>query len=288
MVGTFLSLSLLEGFPYWFNLGQPPHNPRMTKFFEPSKIVFITSSWHFYLGILFVFLILFNKIKNPYKKKLISLFLIIAITQIVSNILSGSTRQLSVMGTPVLIFFVYLLIKDHIPELRDKYKLLLGTILVLLLMVNVNPFPTYGLITLNYMNPKISRVQEGCVAGIPMHKDSFEGLQEIREIIKKNPNFISLTEYTFLYCDYNIKPPRKIPMTFREGIHFYMEDFDDIINTIISNNPDIILIQNVHGHDVSIHQLTINTFISKGYKEMKIIEKTETPDAPITILKKVS
>jgi len=287
MAGTFLSLSLLEGFPYWYNLGQLPHNPNFSKFFSPVKIVMITTSWHFYLGILFVYLILFTKIE-PYKKRIMSLFVILAISNIISNTLSGSTRQLSVISFPIMIFFLYILTKDFFKNSLKKYKIPLIYLLIFILFLNSNPIPTYGLITLNYLNPEISRIQEGCATGVPMYRGHLEGLQEIRDIIKINPDFVSLTEYSFLYCDYGIEPPKEVPMTYREGIHFYMQDFEKIINTIVSNNPDIILVQNTHGHDISIHQKTIDELILKGYKNIKVIEKTATPNAPITILKKVN
>ena len=284
LAGAFLALSTLEGFPYWFNLGQPPHNPNIQKFFDPYKIVFITSSWHFYIALLFIFLALFTKI-NTNNKRIMSLFIVLAITHLISNTLSGSTRQLSVMGLPLLIFFIYILIKSYIKNLQKNHKISMFLILLLILIVNVNPIPTYGLITLNYLNPNITHIQEGCLKGMPIEKQHLEGLKELREIIK-DKNFISLTEYNFLYCDYNIKPPTEIPLVFREGIHFYLQDIIPIANKIIEQNQDIILIQNYHGHDhPDTHDKFINLFKEAGYKEIRVIEKTPSV-GPIIVLEK--
>lgn len=285
LIGTYLFLSTLGGFNYWFNLGQPQNKPVLSKFFEPEKIVFITSSWHFYVGIILVFLILFRKIKDDYKKKIASLFLVIAISNIVSNVLSGSTRQLSVMGLPILIFFMYILMKDFINEFSLKNKTLFSTILILILIVNINPFPTYGLIILNFLNPNVERIDQGCFKGYPITKDAAEGLKEIRDLIDKYPNFISLTEDGFLYCDYNKEPPKKIPLLFQEGIHFHLQDIDYIANQILESNPQIIFIQDYHGNDhPDTKDKFINIFKSQGYKKTQIINKTSTYEAPITVL----
>jgi len=285
LAGTFLALSTLSGFPYWFNLGQPPHNPNIQKFFDPLKIVQITSSWHLYIAILFIFFVLFTKI-NTDKKRIMSLFIVLALTHLISNTLSGSTRQLSVIGLPILIFFIYLLIKPYIKNLQKNHKIPMFLILLFILLMNVNPIPTYGLITLNYLNPNITHVQEGCLKGMPIEKQHLEGLQELREIIKQNPNFISLTEYNFLYCDYNIQPPTQIPLVFREGIHFYLQDIEPIANTILKQNPPLILIQNYHGHNhPDTHEKFINLFKEAGYKEIRVIDKTPSV-GPITVLKK--
>ena len=285
-IGVFLTLSTLDGFPYWYNLGQPPHSPNIQKIFEPMKIVMITSSWHFYISILFILIILFLKINN-YKKRIMSLFIFLAVTHLISNTLSGSTRQLSVMGMPLIIFLIYLLIEDHIRPIKNKYKIAFSSILIFLLFLSTNPIPTYGLVTLNYLNPNISHVQEGCVAGMPMHKEHLQSLQEIREIIREEPNFISLTEYSFLYCDYDVQPPREIPLVFQEGIHFHIQDIELIADKIIKHNPQLILIQNYHGnYHKDTNEKFIKIFESHRYRKIKTINKTATPEAPITILSK--
>ncbi len=284
VLGTFLILSNFEGFLYWYNYGQPPHATNFSKFFEPEKIVFITSSWHFYVGIIFIFLLLFGKIKNNYKKKIISLFLVIAISHIVSNTLSGSTRQLSVMGLPILIFFICLLLKDSVKELNPRNRSLFNIAIILFLIVNVNPFPTYGLIAMNYLNPNLTRINQGCFSGYLITKEAANGLQEIRSLIKEYPDFISITEDGFLYCDYKKEPPKKIPLCFREGTHFYMQDINYIAAQILSNNPQIILIQNHHGHEnPDTNNKFFEIFKFNGYEERQIINKTSTSEAPIHI-----
>ena len=216
-----------------------------------------------------------------------SLFIFLAVTHLISNTLSGSTRQLSVMGMPLIIFLIYLLIEDHIRPIKNKYKIAFSSILIFLLFLSTNPIPTYGLVTLNYLNPNISHVQEGCVAGMPMHKEHLQSLQEIREIIREEPNFISLTEYSFLYCDYDVQPPREIPLVFQEGIHFHIQDIELIADKIIKHNPQLILIQNYHGnYHKDTNEKFIKIFESHRYRKIKTINKTATPEAPITILSK--
>jgi len=41
----FAFSGMLEGFRYWFNIGQPPHTSRFSNFFEPENILSILVSW---------------------------------------------------------------------------------------------------------------------------------------------------------------------------------------------------------------------------------------------------
>lgn len=284
MAGTFFGLSHLDGFTYWYNYGQPPHSTNFNKFFEQDKLIMIVSSWYFYVSLLFIFLILFKKI-DANKKRIMSLFVILAVTHLVSNTLSGSTRQLSVMGLPILIFFMYLLVKDSIKCLEKNYKFFMFLLLLLILIININPIPTYGLITLNYLNPNMEKIKEGCAAGVLIDKQSYESLQTIREAIKKYPDFISITEFNFLYCDYNIEPPKDLPLCFKQGYHFYKQDLDGILKTILSYNSTLILLQDAHGHDDrDLNNKLADFFVSKDYVKIDSVNTLSTPEAPIVIL----
>ncbi len=284
MFGTFFGLSKLDGFTYWYNYGQPPHSTNFSKFLDQTKLIMIVSSWHFYVSLLFIFLILFKKI-DAYKKKIMSLFIILSIIHLVSNTLSGSTRQLSVMGLPILIFFIYLLIKDPIKYLEKNYKFFMFMLLLLILIININPIPTYGLITLNYLNPNMEKIKEGCATGVLIDNQSYEGLQTLREVIKEYPDFISITEFNFLYCDYNKEPPKELPLCFKEGYHFYKQDLNNLLNTILSYNSTVIFLQDSHGHDDrNLNEKLVEFFVSKGYVKINSINTLTTPEAPIAVL----
>lgn len=289
VVGTYLILSNIPNFTYWFNIGQYPHSSRISRFLDPKRVVNMIVSWKLYVSLAFIFLILFRKIKNTNTKKIISLFLIISITKMISDILSPA-RQVAVMGVPILIFFAYILAKNHIKPLIKEHKLAINLIIIVLLLLTVSPLPTYGLITLNYLNQDLGRIPEGCYKGHLISKSDIQGLNKIREVIEENENdFISMTEYTFLYCDYNITPPVKLPAWFAGGITFFDENVQDIIQVIKSNNPRVILLQDTHAHeDQSLNKKFEESFISLGYIKKEVIISTKTteikPKAPITIL----
>lgn len=268
IIGTFLLLSIfLPGFSYWFNLGQAPHGSRLSKLLDSNKILTVLSSFHFYFSLLFIYLILFKKIKYKRVIKIMSLFIAFSITHLITNITSGSTRQLSVMCLVVPIFLIALLIKESSPHLYNKNKFITNSIIIILLLLILNPFATWGLITLNYFDKDISRIDQGCYKGFPMSSVSTEGLKRIREIIEINDNnFVNIGEYSFLYCDYGLTPPKGLPIWFDHGISFFDENIPEIMNIIDDVNPNVILIQDPHGHeDPNLNQKFITEFENRGY-----------------------
>ena len=240
--GIYLLLAKTTDFEYWFNLGQYPHNSRLSNLLNPIKILEILSSWEFYISLIFLFLILFKK--NNKHKSIMSLFLVISISSIINKALTGVTRQVSVITTIILIFFIFLIIKEEFNRLYKNNKILTSLILILILLLAVNPLPTYGLIVYNYFSNSISHIDEGCYKGAPILKEDLEGLNEIKRIIESNnKSFISITHYSFLYCDYEIEPPENLPAWFDERNSFYKLNLPSIINAIIRYNPKIILVQ---------------------------------------------
>lgn len=283
VVGTYLILSSFTDFAYWFNLGQYPHNSRLSNLKDPLKILEILSSLEFYLSLLFIFFILFKK--NNQNKSIMSLFLIISISAIINRTLTGVTRQVSVITAVILIFFICLIIKEEFIKLYKKNRIITSLILTLILLLSINPFPTYGLIAHNYLSGSISHIDKGCYKGAPMLNYDLEKLNEIKRIIEdNNKSFVSISQYSFLYCDYNIEPPKGLPAWFDEGNSFYRVNLDSIINAIINYNPNVILVQEAHNNeDSKFNEELIKIFISKGYKSEKIIEQ-KTTQKPITIL----
>mgnify|MGYP001601221823 CR=1 FL=1 len=183
-----------------------------------------------------------------------------------------------------MIFFLWILVKDYIPDLIKNHKISINIILILILLWSVNPIPTYGLITLNYLNPNIGHISEGCYKNYLMSNDNLIGLEKIREIIEENnKSFISMTEYSFLYCDYKINPPKGLPLWFHKRISYYEEDIPGIIAKIILYNPKIILVESPHkdGEDEKF----VASFESAGYKEEFRINKTISGSPIIVLIK---
>jgi hypothetical protein len=279
----FYILAKYTRFEYWFNLGQAPHNPRLSNLIDPIKILEILSSWEFYIALIFIFYILFKK--NNKHKPAMSLFLIISIATIVNGTLTGLTRQVSAMSIPLLIFLLALMAKEEIIRYNNKHKILTPLIIFLILLLLISPIPTYGLIATNFLSGNVKHIDQGCYKYSPMLIEDLEGLKEIRSIIESSNNsFISITQYSFLYCDYNQEPPKNLPAWFDQGNSFYKINFPDMKQTILDYNPKIILIQEAHHHqDPEFHQFIINTFLEEDYKIHKIINQ-EATQKPITIL----
>jgi 4-amino-4-deoxy-L-arabinose transferase-like glycosyltransferase len=279
-IGIYFLLSYIPNFTFFFNLGQPPNPNRLLNIINPLNLLKIIESWKFYVAIALFFL-LFKK-NSGNSKKLMSLFIVIATTTLINYMTSGPTRQLSVKGIPVLIFILYVLIKDIIEPVYKNHKFASNLIVVFLIILAINPFSTYGLITLNYFDPNIGRISEGCYNGFPMNKASLEDLKIIRnEINKSNNNFISLTEYSFLYCDYNVSPPKNLPLFFQRGVGLFNENIPDILKNINSTNPKLILWQDPNRIDDMTFQDEFEANLSLlGYKRVGVVNGSGRVDIP--------
>ena len=114
-----------------------------------------------------------------------------------------------------------------------------------------------------------------------------------------------MTEYSFLYCDYKINPPKNVPLWWDENVTFFQENILDIIKEVNSSLPKVILVQDAHRNKIrnmaaefeekftslGYSRVAIvdapasyqNTYYSLGYTKTDII-KIEKSTAPIIIL----
>ena len=252
------------------------------------KILNIVTSWKLYISLFFTYKILSNKIqnKNVNSTKLMYLFIIVAITPLITQVTSGRHTQTLALGIPFLVFMLYLLVKNDIKDLMKKHKRVLSLIIIFFILLTINPFPTYGLATLNYINPTLGRINEGCYSGALLSQTALEGLVTIREHIEENENdFISFTGYQFLYCDYNIDPPKKLPLWFDYEKTYFNEDIERIAEVINSSSPKVILFQ-IH-HDITNRELSErfeNIFYEMGYAKTEVVDAMLS--SPISIFVK--
>jgi len=278
LLGSYiLFCNIIPGFEYWFNIGQPPHSSRISNLLEPLKLLDIFQSWRVYFCVIFVYFIFFTKF-SPYRKRMMSLFIVISGSTLIHYIISNSTRQIFVTGIPLLIFLLYELIKDFLQDTTLNKngdlssRLIVNVILVIFLIWAVNPLPTYGFILMNHLNPDMTQIPNGCYAGFLITKVGLNELTEIREVIESNNNsFVSMTDYGFLYCDYNLTPPKNIPLWFHEGVSFFRENVPDIVSEITSLKPQVILIRDPNSYqEPRLDKVFEQAFISKGYRLEKI------------------
>lgn len=284
MIISYIFLSNIPGFTYWFNIGQPPHNARAAMLLHPRTLWGIATSWTFYLALFFSFFVLFRKkIKSPYSQwlnknqssiNLLCLFIIVAAVSLIALGTSGVDNNAFSVGIPVLVLILYILIKENTSLLLNQSKLVVTYFLIALLLLTVSPFAVYGQIIQNYKNPELVRIPNGCYAGSLMPKTPLESLSTIREIIEKNNrSFVSLTEYSFLYCDYDVEPPKKLPLWIYTGTSIFDENVPDLIQTIKELSPKVILLQDPHRNpDKNFTNNLKKDFISLGYTEAAIVD----------------
>ena len=219
------------------------------------------------------------------------LFVIVAIIPLIAQITSRSNIQTLVTGIPILLFILYLLIKENIKKIIRQYKFIFALIMVILLLLTITPFETYGQTTLSYFDSSLGRIDKGCYSGALLPKTALEGLTTIRKTIEENGNdFISFTEYQFLYCDYNIAPPKKLPLCFMEGVCFFNQDVPNLLKTIQSLSPNVILLQNQHNHyNSTLNTYLEDTFYNWGYdKTGSVSAITESKNISIFVKKNLN
>lgn len=281
--GVFYILSFFTDISYWFNLGQYPHSARFSHLFITIKLFNIISSWKFYLSIFIIYKILSAKFHNGNITyiRLMCLFLIVAVTPLITQVTSRSHIQTLVTGIPLLLFILYLLIKKDIKGIIKNYKFIFGLFMTILLLLTVAPLETYGKTTTSYFDSNLGRIDKGCYSGALIPISALEGLNTIREIIEKNNNsFISFTEYQFLYCDYGIEPPKGIPLCFHK-VCFWEININNTLKVVEDISPKVILLQNSVGAEQGFTTMgyanasvlnDFNEFFDKfGYIETEVV-----------------
>ncbi len=289
IVGIYLLLSNLSGFQYWFDLGQPPHKSRLLVIFTARSIWCIVTSWKFYISIFLFFSYLYYFFigkKNKEDKasalfrtndsmRLVIIFLIISVTTLISQCTSGLTNNSFSMGDALLVFILFILIKENTDFLKYQGKVTIIFFLIVILTLTVNPFTVYGQLLLNYKNPSLGRIPAGCYSGVLLPQASLDGLEIIRNTIEKygEPDFFSMTEYSFLYCDYKINPTKNMPLWFDENVTFFKENILDIIKEVNSSLPKVILVQDAHRNRIRNMATEFEErFTSLGYTRIAIVD----------------
>lgn len=285
--GIYFVFNIFTDISYWFNLGQYPHSPRISHFFITIKLFNIITSWKLYISLFLIYKVLLNKIfnRNFNSTKLMCLFIIVAITPLITQVTSRSYIQTLVTGIPLLLFILYLLIKDNIKKLTNKYKFVFGLIIIILLLLTINPFQIYGRTMLDYVDSDLGRIEEGCYSGAILTNSALEGLNTIRKTIEENENdFISFTEYQFLYCDYNVTPPKNFPLNFDEGVIFFKQDVSGILDVVNSSSPKVILLQDPHvNENPNLNNEFEELFYEWGYIKIEIVKAMAESDISIFV-----
>ncbi len=303
----FIIFSSFSDFEHQFSLGQGgeleqyPHSSIVYQIFSLYGLSVTLYSFNFYLLIFLLFL--FFKEDNIKNKKIISILIIINSLFVITSISSGMRNQIRIMALPIILFLFYLLIKNKSVNGFDinksffiNKKMLTYIIIFFIILMQFNYLEPFTFTRYSYFTTPIgqmynilyshNKIDQGCYKGSSFFNTDIHAkdLKVIRNIIEKNNiSFISLSEYNFLYCDYNVEPPKGLPLWFHEGSNLFDKDIPIIEKYITENKPSVVLEEIYAAKDSNNKKIIIDTLLKLGYKKVYVAPAPSSDQLEITV-----
>jgi len=250
---------------------------RILNFFNPMFLLKLIPHIYLYIAILAIILLFFET--NQKNKKLISLIAVVTIIPLLTSATSGLMFQSLITAFPLVLLLLY---RFSIRKFQiSKFKPIIHIIIFLILLLGVYSYhyarydevsesvlTRYSRALFQLTQPGIpgpelhSRFETGCLAGGTLHNNN--DLTRIKQLITSNNNdFFNMAEYTYLYCDLQIEPPKNIPLWFHYKVTFF--DTKMITDFIEETKPKLIILPLVENQADLSYQL-VNEFELLGYK----------------------
>ena len=267
-----LTYDRLGDFFSYFHLLRPEHSSRIKQFLSISSYSWILRTTQFYLMVFSIFL-WFNKSFQNKREKIYILFSINFITAIVL-ITSEYKYATLIQQIPLSVYLIIKIFENELKLLNRTNKPIVYLVSFLLLLY-LMPLCNVVLQAVKYLyySKTYTRIEEGSYRGAVLPQINLLELSKIKSILDKHKTFLNLSEYTFLYVDYKIIPPKQLPLWFHYGVSFFEQDIIKLKKHILETKPSIILVQNMHGLGPLLQNDNVDFFLKLGYKT--IFETTE-------------
>ena len=283
---TIISLIMLVlnssgDFFHWFNLGQPPHDSMIHALFTTQSLSWTLKTTPVYL-ILFSIFLWFDKSQQNKKQFVFILFTVNFIT-LITSITSSSGEKILLEAIPLSLFLILKIFEEDLRSLLKTNKTIVGFI-CLLSLIYLMPITNsiLHLVKVTWDSPTYTRIAGGSYNGCVLPEPRLALLYKIKSILNKHKNFLNISEFNFLYADYNLNPPKPMPLWFHYGISFFDENVPEIENYVKERKPEIILLQEIEP-DPPIYKKLLDSFISLGYKVILMTQEVED-SKPIYVL----
>lgn len=267
-------------FYHLFNLGFPPHLSRFSRLLTLPLQYFL--QYQLYLAALFAF-VLMKRGLPPDLRKRCYLALVLSVIPLVIFKTSGLPNQTLSQFVPVLLFFIYELVRRTWRWNGERFESLSFVVTALLIAITIlRPLNLIGALR-DTGQEGYTRIAEGSFKGCPLRDTSYSGLLEIRRILRANGgSFLNFSEYQFLYADLNVEPPRGFPLWFHPDITIFPADVPAFREKALALRPKIILFQRVHG-EPEFYRSELAFFLAHRYQ---VIFRTIGPshNRPIEVL----
>lgn len=253
-------------FLYWFNLGQPPHNSRISAYSFFNHF-FSESEWaKFYLFIIMT--IVWGKMKNikSVKNERFYIFFLITIGVVLQAVLVQVTSPLTPDGQNYFHAFVFAFAFAHINlniNLRNPVKFAPFVIFIILWWSPL--FWDYTTRILKIYPKKkanvetdYSSIQSKWVAtsefkafrGILMPEATIQGIRNIVNLdLGEHPKVLNMTELTPLAYELGYEPPKDQPLWYHLNVGMFQKEVDLLNSRIENKEYDLVLFQSIPGLD---------------------------------------
>lgn len=228
----------------------------------------------FYITLFTIYL--FFKEKQKDNKDILMIIILFNSIITILQVTSGLGIQTKIIGLPITLFLFYL----YLSNLKFKFNIKSKIIYFIMFMTILMQFNDLNSMVLNhYFTTPVgqfnnilkgdNKINEGCYKDKLFYTEKdVKTLDKIREIIKDNDNsFIVFGDFQFLYCDYNVMPPKGFPLWLHEGITISKSDIININKNIETNKPKVIVSQ-IYSVSDEIKYDFYKQWLILGYEEV--------------------
>lgn len=262
----FILPFLKYDFLYWFNLGQPPHNSRISLYSFLDHF-FEASEWaKFYLFLIGI--TVWSNIRNirSIENEKFYLFFLISIGVILQAVLIQVTSPLTPDGQNYYHAFAFAFVISNIKLGFDLRKPLNFIPFVIFIILWWSPlfwdyttrifkiYPEQA----THVEPDFSSIQSQWMAtsefpafkGILMPEETIEGIRNIVKLdLGENLSVLNMTELTPLAYEIGYEPPKNQPLWYHLNVGIFQKEVDLLNSRIEDEKYDLVLFQSIPGLD---------------------------------------
>jgi len=236
-------------FGYWFNYGQPPHNIREDRLagLLDKDVLKHDVRWNMLLAVPLIFLCLQDYRKSAWWR----FFKILGLIgmSIVIGQTSGQPEWTVYFFLPWGALFLIELISDN-PRLelnssaRRAICLLVGWIVFI---YGTSIFPFHAVKA--YFSRALTPLPSGVYARMRYKPEVADGIEKIRKELRLHPGapgtswFLNMSEYSFIYADLNVQPPRQTHLWYHTHVTLFDKDYAAFKERLRRKEFDYILLQ---------------------------------------------
>lgn len=274
-------------FFYQFNLGRPPHPPRIT--WWRFQYTINAAAWYHRYFFLFVALTLFAWYKKVTLGSLYTVLMVgLCCQSFIVKSLSGLAHTAEFVHAFAVAWVGYVLVEKKLVRSDIGLTLLLLTFfwwgrgVQHMRNAMVNPTligqwapspiqPQSGFAPQQY--EQIERSNLGAFTGLYLPRETNRSMIELKAMVEKggaNPKILNMTELNPLARELGFRPPLGVPLWFHYGTTLFLREADRISHRIEAKEFDWILIQEAHVQ-MKFPELLWNSIYKNYQQKMKFV-----------------